>query len=79
MDWRLRIPLEYHLPYADLSLTAAIEPLDIRDGDVIAICSDGVTDVVDEREIVQALGPGELIALARERGSRDDATVVLGR
>lgn len=79
LDWRLRSPLEYHLPYADLSLTPAIERLDFQDGDVIAICSDGVTDVVRELEILHALAPDDLISLARERGSRDDATCVLGR
>lgn len=79
MDWRLRIPLEYHLPYADLSLTPANERLDLQDGDVIAICSDGVTDVVKDFEILRAIAPGELILLARERGSRDDATCVLAR
>ncbi len=79
LDWRLRSPLEYHLPYADLSLTPAIERLDFQDGDVIAICSDGVTDVVRELEILHALAPDDLISLARERRSRDDATCVLGR
>jgi len=79
LDWKLRIPLEYHLPYADLSLDAAVERLDYRPGDVIVICSDGVSDVVKDEELVRAVDARSLVTLARERSSRDDATCLVGR
>lgn len=79
LNWKLRIPLEYHLPYADLSLDAAVERLDYRPGDVIVICSDGVSDVVTDEELVRASDANSLVTLARERSSRDDATCLVGR
>jgi serine/threonine protein phosphatase PrpC len=74
----MRIPLEYHLPYADLTLTPAVQRLDFREGDLIAICSDGISDVVSADEIIRIAEPQRLISLARDRGSTDDATCLVG-
>jgi len=75
----LRIPLEYHLPYADLSLDPALERLAIQAGDVVVICTDGVSDVVSDEELVRHAAAQQLVRLARDRGSRDDALCLVGR
>lgn len=58
-----------------------------RDGDVVLICSDGLTTMIDEPEIVEILGRvsslkdagHELIDAANDAGGRDNITVVLFR
>ncbi len=64
-----------------------IATLQLRDGDVLLLCSDGLTDMVDDGEIAGILRrPGPLDALARalvgralEQGGRDNVTVVVAR
>src|SRR4051812_32460736 len=59
----------------------------LRDGDVLLICSDGLTSMIDEptvRELVDGAGDlraaGEaLVAAANDAGGRDNITVVLIR
>jgi len=54
-------------------------------GDVLLICSDGLTDMVNKQDMVTLLAQGDtlskkagnLIALANENGGRDNITVVL--
>jgi protein phosphatase len=56
----------------------------LHPGDVILLCTDGLTDLVNDNEIAQAL-PGKtlnqaalsLIDLANQRGGHDNITVVL--
>jgi protein phosphatase len=57
-----------------------------RDGDMFLLCSDGLSNPVDEQAISGALAPGdcvraaeELIALALANGARDNVTVVVAR
>jgi len=57
--------------------------VDVADGDVFLLCSDGLTNEVREVAIEQALLPGScrlaadaLVDMALERGGRDNITVV---
>jgi protein phosphatase len=66
-------------------LTVAQRRLALRNGDVLVLCSDGLTAYVDEAEIASALegstasGVRALVALANERGGKDNTTVLVGR
>lgn len=60
--------------------------LELRDGDMFLLCSDGLSNEVSETEIVEALGGGncaqattELVDLALRRGGRDNISVVATR
>ncbi len=59
----------------------------VRDGDVLLLCSDGLTSMVTEEQITEVLGSTEslegagrgLIKAANAAGGRDNITVVLSR
>ena len=59
----------------------------LKDEDVILICSDGLTDMVSERDIARIIGQDkdvdtlahELISAALDGGGRDNVTVVIIR
>lgn len=58
----------------------------VRDGDLFLLCSDGLSNPVDEQGIVDALGAGEcgravdeLVAKALANGGRDNISVVVAR
>ncbi len=61
--------------------------IDLEDGDVLLLCSDGLTEPVDDDAIAAVLGrdpdPGsaveELVAEALRRGGPDNVTIVLAR
>ena len=60
--------------------------VEVLDGDVFLLCSDGLSNEVSELAIEQALLPGNcrqasqaLIALALERGGHDNITAVVVR
>lgn len=60
--------------------------LEARNGDIFLLCSDGLSNPVDEQAIMGALAPGdcgqaaqELIALALANGGRDNITVAVVR
>jgi protein phosphatase len=61
--------------------------IDLQDGDVLLLCSDGLTEAVDEAAIAAVLArepepstaAAELIAEALRRGGPDNVTVVLAR
>lgn len=68
----------------DLELDAV--GADVVDGDVFLLCSDGLSNEVNEAAIVQALMPGScrvaaesLVELALQRGGRDNITAVVVR
>lgn len=70
--------------HADLAVDLAT--LDIRDGDVLLLCSDGLTTMVDDEEIGEILdhGRGQLGATAKrlvdeanESGGEDNVTLIL--
>ena len=58
--------------------------LAVSDGDMFLLCSDGLSNSVDEQAIMRALAPGDcadaaqqMIALALANGGRDNITVVV--
>jgi serine/threonine protein phosphatase PrpC len=58
----------------------------LADGDVVMLCSDGLTDLVDEKHIASVLARGRLdvatqrlVDLANEAGGRDNISVVAFR
>ena len=63
-----------------------IERVGIRDGDAILLCTNGVTDVVDDAKLAKALAqrkrPDEqcraLVDLGIAHGGTDDMTALLG-
>ena len=62
------------------------ETVEVLDGDVLLLCSDGLSNEVAEADIEQALLPGnclqasqELLDLALEHGGRDNITAVVVR
>ena len=67
-------------------VTGDVYHLPLQDGDHLLLCTDGLSDLVDEYEIQQAVHqarhPQEacrrLVDLALERGGKDNITVVLG-
>jgi protein phosphatase len=72
-------------PEADIEVDVTCVPL--RDGDIVVLCSDGVWSAVGDDEIAAVVSAGRdlraacktLLALANERGGRDNATALLGR
>jgi serine/threonine protein phosphatase PrpC len=65
-------------------LTVSVRELAAAAGDRLLLCSDGLSDVVDERELAAALGQvsaegaaEDLIALALQRGGQDNISVVV--
>lgn len=66
-------------------LTVATSTLDLREGDILVACSDGLSNLVAEAEIEEAVregGPFEescrhLVDLANLRGGFDNSTVVI--
>jgi protein phosphatase len=62
------------------------QPLPVRAGDTFLLCSDGLTDLVEDAEIAAAVGDRHgadackaLVDLARARGGHDNITVALLR
>lgn len=62
------------------------QPLPLRAGDALLLCSDGLTDLVEDDEIVDAVGDRHgadacriLVSMARDRGGHDNITVALLR
>ncbi len=70
-------------PHVDVALTYH----QLRRGDELVLCSDGLTGPVDDAEIVRTVGDAstpaaacdELVALANERGGPDNISVVVAR
>jgi PPM family protein phosphatase len=70
---------------ADSPPTAAITTLDLRPGDRILLCSDGLSDLVSDHDIAVLLADGSpdeaaglLVAAALDAGGRDNVTCVVG-
>jgi protein phosphatase len=60
--------------------------LDLADGDTLVICCDGLSNLVEDPEILQIVegtsldeAPAKLVALANERGGDDNITVAIVR
>lgn len=71
----------------DEDLEGDMHHMTIRDGDRLLLCSDGLTDMAKEDDISEVLArhPGSeeacraLVALALERGGRDNVTAIVAR
>jgi protein phosphatase len=68
------------------ALELELAKVEARDGDIFLLCSDGLSNPVDEQAIVGALAPGDcahaaqqLVELALANGGRDNITVVVVR
>jgi len=77
-DIRLRL-----LPDDDDQRALANQGMQLQPGDLLLLCSDGLTDLVDDGEILSAISkPGveeallELVHLANQRGGHDNITIV---
>jgi protein phosphatase len=61
--------------------------LRLQEGDALLLCTDGLSDLIDDRELAQALefyptaqgACDRLLRIALDRGGKDNVTVVLGR
>lgn len=68
-------------------LTVDLERFRLNDGDLVLVCSNGVTDAMDDRDIAAVLasrrGPADLceglVERAHELDGEDDATAIIGR
>ncbi len=65
-------------------LVPSVSELSLRPGDVIVLCSDGLTDALTPAEIIAGVmtdDPGsaasDLVALAAQRGATDDVSVIV--
>ena len=72
--------------HPEVDVTVWEEPLPIRPNDTFLLCSDGLTDMVEDDEIQQLVASGEvqnacrnLVDLAKKRGGPDNITVALVR
>jgi protein phosphatase len=72
--------------HAEVQVSRWDQPLPLKDGDTFLLCSDGLTDLVEDQEIVREVGDRHgadackaLVALARARGGHDNITVALLR
>ncbi|PKO89696.1 MAG: protein phosphatase [Betaproteobacteria bacterium HGW-Betaproteobacteria-10] len=63
-----------------------IHDYDVQAGDIVLLCSDGLTDMIEDKEIalvLQTLGPNltlaaeHLVQLANDNGGRDNISVIL--
>lgn len=68
-----------------IQLLPYLEEIEVKDKDIFLICSDGLTDMVDEESIKDALSSFDeksamrLVNLAIENGGHDNITVILIR
>ncbi len=82
---RLRHVLTNVLGGNETSVNVELQRLKISDGDRLLLCTDGLTDMVEDEKLAELLGqtkqPGlacqALVDLALERGGRDNVTVVV--
>jgi PPM family protein phosphatase len=84
---RMRHVLTNVLGGPDHTVTVDIDHQRIRDGDIVLLCTDGLTDMITDDGIARVLGEQTSIAdackilvdQALERGGKDNVTVLVGR
>jgi len=81
---KLRNVLTNYIGSPGEGIDAEIHRLDLADGDRLLACTDGLTDLVDDRRIAELLGDGSpqeardrLIQAALDAGGRDNITVAV--
>lgn len=73
--------------HPDVEASVWAEPLPVRSGDVFILCSDGLSDLVEDAELADVLarapavedGSQALVSLAKERGGFDNITAAVLR
>jgi len=71
----------------NVGVHAEIHKIRIQDGDVVLLCTDGLTEPVEDRRIAETLSKHsdpdvaarELVALALEQGGPDNVTAIVSR
>jgi protein phosphatase len=84
---RLRHVLTNVLGGSTREVLPEVRPAHLEDGDCLLLCTDGLTEMVDERRIAEILARPErskdlcqrLVDLALEAGGKDNVTVVVAR
>jgi protein phosphatase len=64
-----------------------VERITVADGDIVLVCSNGLTDAVDDKDIAAMLGSrkpvrdicDDLVARAFKNGTVDDVTALVAR
>ena len=80
---KYRLTQHIGMPEEGLQILPYLEEIEIQDGDVFLICSDGLTDMVDEAVIKETLSTidaesaRKLVSYALENGGHDNVTVIL--
>ena len=82
---RHQITQHFGIRPEEMVLEPAVVQEEVQTGDVYLLCSDGLTDMVDDEEILQYLGSDlsltekvkQLVQRAVDAGGRDNITVVL--
>ena len=71
---------------ADVEVDVPPAPVQVSPGSTLVLCSDGLSNVVEDGEILQLAGSyppdgacQRLVQLARERGAPDNVTVIVAR
>jgi len=70
--------------YAEADVTVDMMGLEIEPGDRLVVCCDGLSNLVDDEEILEIItkapleaAPERLIDLANDRGGDDNITVIV--
>lgn len=70
----------------NVEIDITMEPLALKQGDILILCTDGLSNVVSKEEILQIAMAGtaqhaveKLISLAKERGAPDNVTVQIAK
>ena len=74
------------LDYEDMLIEPSVKKIDVKEGDQLLVCSDGLTDMVDEDKIIEVLSKdidvdekvNELLNEALDNGGKDNVTILLG-
>lgn len=80
---KYRLTQHIGMPEEGLQILPYLEEIEIQDGDVFLICSDGLTDMVEEAVMKETLSTidaesaRKLVSHALENGGHDNVTVIL--
>ncbi len=85
LPWWLRVLVDYRLPHTDVTFAPEPEELNVAAGDLLVVCTDGVSDSLDAHEIARIAASASpahaataIVNHAVDAGSHDDATCAVG-
>ena len=69
------------------TLEAEVSDVEVKPGDILLLCTDGLSNMVDEPEMIKALGQSgsaqtaadKLVSLANRAGGKDNITAIVAR